>query len=128
MIDCTRTGVSILIAEFLAKLEPDRRLELRKEYLKNRKLAHEKYLQSHKDSGSLKKHIKSIEASIFPTDAERQLLSESSVNAYNSLRDGAISKARIHNMDLDFGSLDRLYDDFAEPFLDFDPDTKEFEA
>ena len=128
VIDCPRTGASILIAEFLDKLEPARRKELRQEYLNNRKLAHEKYLQSHKDRGSLKKHIKSIEASIFPTDAERQLLSESSVNAYTSLRDGAISQARIHNMDLDFGSLDKLYDDFAEPILDFDPDTEEFEA
>jgi len=128
VLNCPRTGASILIAEFLAKLEPDRKSEIRKEYLKDRKLAHEKYLLSHKDRGNLKKQIKSIEMSIFPTDAERLDLSESAVNEYNNLRNTAIANARIHNMNLDFGSLDKVYDDFAEPMLDFDPDTEEFEA
>lgn len=128
VLHCPRTGASILIAEFLAKLEPDRKSEIRKEYLKDRKLAHEKYLLSHKDRGNLKKQIKSIEMTIFPTDAERLLLTESAVNEYNNLRNTAIANARIHNMNLDFGSLDEVYDDFAEPILDFDPDTEEFEA
>ena len=128
VLNCPCTGASILIAEFLAKLEPDRKIEIRKEYLKNRKLAHKKYLQSHKDRGNLKKHIKSIQISIFPTDTERLVLDEWAVNEYNNLRDSAIANARIHNMNLDFGSLDRVYDDFAEPILDFDPDTDEFEA
>jgi len=55
-------------------------------------------------------------------------MSASGWASYTDLRDIAINKARIHNLHLDFGSLDTAYDDFAEPMLDFDPDTEEFEA
>jgi len=126
--DCKCTGAQILVTEFLAKFEPERKLEIREEYLKNRRLAHEKYLQSHKDRGTLKKHIKAIEATPFPTNVERENMSESGWASYIDLGDIAINKARIHYLHLDFGSLNTAYDDFAEPMLDFNPDTEEFEA
>lgn len=68
-----RTGAAILISEFLSKLD-EKKYQLRKEFIINRKIAHEKYLLSQKNRSKLKHTIKAVETRLFPTNAERQFL------------------------------------------------------
>jgi len=126
--DCTKTGAAILIEEFLAKLPAEKKSDLKKAYLTNRKLAHEKYLKSYKDRGKLRHQIKSLETTCFPTDADRRDPNQATIETFLTQRETAIRTARIHNIELDFGSLDTAYDDFLEPIFDFDPDTEEFDV
>ena len=124
---CNKVGAAILIAEFLSKLDSAKKVVIRKEYLQNRKDAHAKYLLAHKDRGTMKKQIKALEYQIFPTDESRTSINETAWNAYTTGRDEIISTARIHNVNLDFGSLDEVYNDLEEPRFDFDPETDEFD-